>query len=138
MVDTETKRFQQFQGRVHLAALDVVRDVEGPEGIDDALLARLDRAVEREWRAERERGHYVPKLTAVILKGTGALEIMRADMTSDAIYQTATFLARKYPAATSREVTEALMRSFPAWVASEANKDAAERLRKARRDARRG
>lgn len=68
-------------------------------------------------------------MTAPVLRDVGAVEIVRADLLSPAIYQTAAYLGARYPDTTSLEATVALMRSFPAWVAKEAAADAGSRIK---------
>lgn len=82
-----------------------------PQTID--AVNRLVKDHRATWRL---RGVDVPKMVAVVLPTTGAVEILRQDLDVAGIQAAVVGLVKKYPSAGCEEIAAAFLRAFPDYV----------------------
>lgn len=92
-VERLTRRLELYHGR----------------SMTDILVAEIDDAIDR---LRRNTKLELPKLTALILRDLGVIEVVRADLTRSAVANTMMYLKRKY-GASDPEILWAVARSFP-------------------------
>lgn len=105
-------RLQAFRGR----------DLTG------RVLREIDNTVKEMAQRAKLRGLKLPPMTAVVLRQTGAVEVLRADMEDAAIEQTILYLAQKYRPQSVSEIAEAICRSFPEYAKKQFDKSTRDRL----------
>jgi hypothetical protein len=109
---TMTARLRTFRGR----------DLTG------RVLREIDDTVRHLTQRAKLKGLKLPPLTAVVLRQTGVVEVLRADMEDAAIEQTILYLAQKYRPQSVSEIAEAICRSFPEYAKKQFDRSTRDRL----------